>query len=537
MRPRLAVPLALALALACAPKPAGRAVQIGSGPDEHVRTDLPDPPGLLDQAGLDPDEPAPPLRKPPAPPSPPAFAPLVAGPGARIVLEVRGWEVAALPDRVIVLDDDFLHVRAFDPATGQQLWRTKAQDRANGMHTLYVVGDRVLLHAGPDLVVLDGRQGKLVGRHPAWGYNGGDDRCHLRIVRGLAEPWRAHVPFSAADTACASSCACSLRLFRCDTGAPIGEPIHSSVTHLYHSLDAPHDNVCWTPPRLLGRVGGRTLLALEHGERGYVAGAVDGDGKPVWTRPELADAVRRFVAVDGDAGADACWSIDDNHMTVWTCTTGQILWREAYPDQDGHVRSRADLVAPGRLLVRRRSERHSRVELRALADGKRPWERTLAGDRIVLTPGEDPGDLAWAAPAVYAWIDPATGATLRELTVTQGQALVLDPGGGYLRVGGPDHAELDREGRLVRTVPRDIPPPARVGERFLVVRRDQRFSVLRRPGLDVALEATGNFVVDESSDALGPAALLLYEHRGSEPLRVALLRATDGAPTRPSSGG
>jgi hypothetical protein len=189
------------------------------------------------------------------------------------------------------------------------------------------------------------------------------------------------------------------------------------------------------------------------------------------------------------------------------------------------VRASAHLLAPGRLLVRRHSDQRSRVELRALADGKRLWERTLAADRIVLAPGDDPAPMAATSPAVYTWIDPATGAPLRELALPREQALVRDPRGGYLRVGGPDHAELDREGRPLRTVPKDIHAPAWLGERFLAVRRDRRFTVLRRPDLEVALQASGEFAVDESSAALGPDALLLYEHRGAEPLRVALLRA------------
>src|SRR5690606_28467468 len=149
------------------------------------------------------------------------------------------------------------------------------------------------------------------------------------------------------------------------------------------------------------------------------------------------------------------------------------------------------------------------------------WERTLAADRLVLVPGDDPTPPTLTTPLVYTWVDPATGATLRELALIGAQVLVRDPGGGYLRVGGPDHAELDREGRLLRTVPRAIQPLAWPGARFLAVRGDDRFTVLRRPDLEPALAAGGNWSVDESTAALGPDALLVYEHRGADPLRIA----------------
>lgn len=514
--------LVVALGIACTRPPESAAPVPVVGLKEHVREDISQLQGVPDRA--------PPSATPPAEaPKTPPLAPLEVKPGAKVVLELRGWEVTALPDRVVVLDTDFLHLSAHDPVGGAELWRTRVQEQARGMHTLYSVGERVLLHAGSDLIAVDGKTGAIVGRHPAGGFNGGEDKCHLSIIQGLEAGLRAHTPLAPATTVCATTCVCSLMLFRCDTGESFGERMNGSVTHIYHSLSEPHDNVCWTPPRLIGRVKGRTLLALEQGDgREYVASAVDDAGKTLWRRPELGDAVARFRPIDGDPASDTCWSIDQPDMYVWTCSTGQIKWRARYPEEDGYVRTDARKLDGDRILVRRRSPRATRVELKTLAGGKRLWQRDLPADRVAITPGEDPAGLTWDSPIVYAWVDPVSGAPLRELAIAKDHALVRDPrGGGYLRIGGADHTELARDGQSTRTVPKDISKSIHLGERLIATLDERRLTVLRRPGLEPVLESSGNFYPDEATGALGPAALLLVEHRGSEPLRIVLLRATD----------
>ncbi|WAS98868.1 hypothetical protein [Nannocystis punicea] len=482
---------------------------------------MPEKSAMLEAGDLPP--PAPARAEPETPP----LAPLVVGSGARVVLEVRGWEVTALPDRVVVLADDFLHLGGYDPLTGAEQWRIKAQERASGMHTLYPLGERVLLHAGPDLIVVDAKNGAVIGRHPAGGFNGGDDKCHLSLMQGLDHRSRQYLTYAPATSVCATSCECSFVLFRCDTGEQYGTRMHGSISHVYHSLREPHDNVCWTPPRLLGRVKGRTLLALEQdGGRGYVASAVDDAGKTLWRRPELGEAMPRFRPVDGDAASDTCWSLDEVEMTVWTCSTGQIRWRARWPEESAYVRTDARALGD-RVLIRRRSTSASTAELRELARGKTLWRRELAPDRVAITPGEDPAELTWDTPVTYAWLDPATGKPLRELAIAKDHALIRDPRGGYLRIGGTDHTEIDRDGRPLKTVPKDIRKASHIGERLLTVSDEQQLVVLRRPELAPVLTTSGNFYPDEATAALGPAALLLIEHRGSEPLRLVLVRAID----------
>lgn len=473
--------------------------------------------GMLEDSG-------PPDQAPP--PAKPAIAPLLAlqpKPGLRKVLEVRGWDVVAAPGRVIVLDDDFVHVRALDAATGAELWRSRVQEQPNGRHTLFPVGDRVLLYAGPSLIAIDVRDGRVVGRHASGGYHGGDTHCGLHVVRELeTPPWRGHVPADSDRVACAVACDCFLAPVRCDTGAP-ETSFRSSETHLYHSLSEPHETVCWRPPRLLGRVKGRTLVALEDEAGGYTAAAVVGD-KVAWRAPALGDVVGRFRQVDGDAASDACWSTDGAQLVVWTCSTGQVRWRAEYDAQDGHVDARARLVAGGRLLVQLRGQQRNLVELRPLAGGKPLWRRSLATDRRIVLPGAPVDAPAWDAPTTYALVDLASSATRAEIPLAVHEALLADPRGGWIRVGAA-WTEFDADGRERRAVPKDMSKIAWVGEKLAARSEEARFSVLRRSDLEVVLEVAAGMTIAESRAALGPDALLVYEHRGDEPLRIALLRA------------
>jgi len=513
--PAVRLSLVLLVTVACAPRTSSP--QPAPVSDRDVPQDMPSETGPIDHVAAPTPTPAP----------LPALTP---GPGVRVALDVRGWGLVALPDRVVVLDDDFRHLRAFDANTGAQLWRTEAQKEPGGRHTLYAVGDRVLLHAGSDLVAVDARSGQLVATHRARAYNGGDDSCRLEIKSGFTDVYRNWVADDPASTTCAAVCSCTLRLFRCDTGAPIAEPFNGSDLHIYDNLQEEHSNMCVGPPRLIGRIKGRYLLGVDRKDRqneGYDALAIDDAGKELWRQPQLSAAVQRYREVGGDPASNLCWSLADGNMVAWTCSTGQIKWRAAFTDKLDPFASDARLVAPRRLLVRRRTDAALHVELRELGNGKQLWRREMAPDRAAIAPGESADVLVYANTTTYAWLDLRSGATLHETTLAKDQALVLDPAGdGYLRVGGPEQAEFARDGRLLRTVPKDIPHVTWVDGRFLAAREDGGFTVYRRPDRDVALAARGTWAVEESTRALGPAAVLLYEHRGAaDPLRIVLLRA------------
>lgn len=455
-------------------------------------------------------------------PAAPALPPLQPAPGVRVVLETRAQDVVALPGMIVALDPDFMHLRGLDPATGAEAWRTSVQERPSGMHTLYPLGERVLLHAGPSLAIVDARDGKLLDRRHAGGYNGGDGGCGLRIVRGMADiPWRTHVPWDSESVACGIACDCGLQLFDCATGAP-QQRYDSAVTHLYHSLSEPHDNVCWKPPRLLGRVKGRTFAAIEVGD-GYELVALAGD-RVAWQDARLGAAVGRFTPSGGDEGRDVCWASADDELVVWTCSTGKPRWRARHDPAEGYARERVRLVGD-RLLVERRTDRRNVVEARALSTGKRLWQRVLAADRAALIDADLPGAPWWDGGLTYVRIDPVTGATLTELPLAARESLWRDPAGGYVRAGGAAYAELDADGRERRSVARDMSGTTWLDGHFVVLADPTRLTVLRRPSLAVALTAAGQFDVSESNAALAPGSLLLRERRKDEPMRIALLRA------------
>lgn len=501
-------PVLLALA-ACAPKPAPPSPAVAP---VAVPEDMREKTGPESQA----------TSPPPAP-----LAALAPGPGARVALDVRGWGVVALPDRVVVLDADFRHLRGFDPVTGAELWRVQAQSEPRGRHTLYAVGDRVLLHAGSDLVAVDARRGELVATHPARVFNGSEEACRLDITHGFAARWRRWTPDDPALTACAAACTCTRRLFRCDTGAPLGEPFDGGEIHLHDELQQSASVLCVGPPHLFGRIGGKYLLGVRARPDAYEGIAVDREGKVLWRRPELSAAVEPYRRLDGDVAGDVCWSIDSTSMVAWTCSTGQIRWRARFPGEAHRTSGEAHVVAPGLLLVRRRSESELQVELRDLANGKQRWHRSLPPDRVALAPGEDTDVLAYAHTTTYAWLDLRKGATLREHTLAKDQSLTRDPASdGYIRLGGPEVALLSRDGEVLQTVPKDTPGIEWLGAGFIAGREERRFTVLRRPDFAVALTVDGAWSVEDSSAALGPAAVVLLEQRDpGEPLRIVVLRS------------
>ena len=129
----------------------------------------------------------------------------------------------------------------------------------------------------------------------------------------------------------------------------------------------------------------------------------------------------------------------------------------------------------------------------------------------------------WDATTTYMHVDPATGATRSEIAVGPREVLMPDPRGGWVRAGA-GYAELDADGREVRAVAKDMSGMTWLGEKLLAVGGNERLTVLRRADLSPALDAPGSFSIAAADAALGADALLIYEHRGAEPLRIALLR-------------
>jgi hypothetical protein len=506
--------VALALLAACAPPvvapPAPPDRSEAPGPSGHVPEDSAEATGPEGQAPGD-------LR--PAVPAPLAPAPDA---GLRVIAELRAVAAIAVPGRVVVLEPDFLHLAAYDAATGAAQWRVRAQAEAQGRHTLHAQNEQVLLHAGPTRIHVDARTGALRGAHRSF-YSGHDQGCALRILDGADEhggdAWR---PPSRLGTTCADACGCRLAVWDCDTGDAIGPVFHATETHLYRKLSEPHDTVCFQPPALLLRAASRLLLRVEDDARKPVVAGLDLGARAIaWQTPRLAAAISAY---GGRAGADpdarTCWLGDDEEAVAFSCQHGAVRWRARL----GEGTRVADGGGGGLLLVRRRDAAVT-AELRDLAAGTRRWRVQLAADRLPRLVGQ-PGDLDDAPPGApvraHALLDPATGAVVAELSVAAGEELRVD-GDGFVRVGGGRLAEFDARGALLRERALDGDArQLRVGPRWLLELRSDGVRVRRRDTLAGALAVAGAWSTLASEAALGPDRLLLSEHRGQE-LRIVLL--------------
>lgn len=523
--PRLALLAGLLLACVRGPAPTPAPASLPATPVPDDRSQVPGPGGQLAEIA---EAPAPAPRPAKPGPVPLAAVTLAADAGLRLLYEGRGWDFAVAPGRVVILAKDFKELAAIDADTGTSLWRVQAQTRPNGRHTLHLQGERVILHAGPSRIHVDLRSGAILGRADAF-FNGNDQRCGLRIREGDAEPeWGAWIPSHRAGAACAEACECSLRLFACSDGAALGTAFHVSETHLYHSLSEPHDTVCFNRPALLARGAGATVVRVEDEQhKPAIVGLDPGTGKSLWERRELAEMVSSFASVAGtDPAGTLCWLADSAQLVVFACATGKPQWRLRLGDAEAPATTSVTWHK-GQLLVQHRDAARTQLSLHAAASGARRWQRRLPADRMALAIGEGPPAYAHggAPVAAYAIVDPDSGATRGEIAVVPDkQTLRRAPGGEYLRLGGETIAEFDRDGQPLRERPRVGDPVIAVTATHLIESRADQLRVLRRDTLQPVLTLPGSWSVKPSQAALGPTAIVLTEHRGSEPLRVLLLR-------------
>ncbi len=106
------------------------------------------------------------------------------------------------------LDPDLRGVRAIDIVTERLVWQTHVQDAPVGGHDVArLPSGRILVVAGPSLIVLDPTSGTLVARHtltPSFAV-----RSHLWAENGV----------------CGMNTECAFQPIDCDDARPLGEPI------------------------------------------------------------------------------------------------------------------------------------------------------------------------------------------------------------------------------------------------------------------------------------------------------------------------
>lgn len=514
MRPRRARLAGLGLfgALACTPNrpplPVDESEPAPQHPPEPAPQDMSPAPG--------PDAPVP-RTSPPAP----TTVPLTADAGLRVVLDIPAWDVLAAPGRIITVEPDLLHLAARDPATGAAQWTTRVQPDSNGWHTLFGLGDTIILLAGPRRISVDAATGAVRGTRQGF-FHGADKGCGLDLsADNRSADWSTWIPATPATATCAQSCGCSLFVFDCSGASDRGASFHSQTTHLYHSLREPHDTVCFDKPGVLARGQGRIVVRAQDDKgKPIVVGLDAATFKTVWTRPEFATLGR-----DGSSGADPsgnhCWIADDRELLVFQCSTGIRRYKTVHGGK-GEDPGTATVSWPsGGVLVQHRDSRRTLIQLRD-AGGERRWERTLPAVQHAVLPSTVLDYIGGPAITTHVIVDPVTAATIATIPIADKQRLVRTSD-GYARLGPNGYAEFDARGQPIRESPQTSEWFIRVTPAHIVERSSERLRVLRRGTFAPVLTLPGSWSL-RVSEALGPDALVLFEHRGEKTPRVLVLR-------------
>lgn len=510
---RGAIGLFGACALACTPSRPPLPVDESEpghapAPQEPAPPDMSPPPG--------PEAPVPKASPPPASP-----VPLTADAGLRIVLDIPAWDVLATPGRVVTVEPDFLHLVARDPATGAVQWTTRVQPDSNGWHTLFGLGDGIILLAGPRRIHVDAATGAVRGTRQGF-FHGADKGCRLDLTAdNRTADWSTWIPATATNAACAQACGCSLSLFDCSGASDGGTSFHNQTTHLYHSLREPHDTVCFDQPGVLARSIDRIVVRAQD-DRGkpLVAGLDATTFKTVWTKPDYA-TISHHSSSGADPTGHHCFIADDRELVVFQCSTGIRRYRSVHGGKGEDPGTAAVSWPPGGVLVQHRDSRRTLIQLRD-AGGERRWERTLPAGQHVVLPTTDIDYLGGPTITTHVLFDRATAFTIAKIPITGKQRLVRTSD-GYARLGPDDYAEFDARGQPLRETPRSSEWFIRVTPGHIVERTSEQLRVLRRGTLAPVLTLPGSWSL-RASEALGPDALVLFEHRGEQTPRVLVLR-------------
>lgn len=408
-----------------------------------------------------------------------------------------GWAATAAAGLLIVLEEDFKHLRAIDLGDGATRWRLKAQDAPSGRHDLYAVDGRVLLHAGGRLVIVDPAGGRRLHEVSA-PFNGNDVGCRLRAEAG----------------ACAFVCECSLQVFDCATGAAVGGSYRSHENHIYFDMSEPHDTVCPVRPQLLGRAGDVAVVTVEDDRGAYAAVGLDRAGGERWRVDGVVDDGGSMFGGSTSVGMAAdgsrCWIALGDRIELFDCATGGGRARVDVPDSvlASDIRWLAD--GGGRLWIASARKDGGAVELRA-GDGRRIWAQSLGVGEHAWPLGQPLTGRYFARPSKLLLYDAARGRVAERLAIGEGTALVDDPRGGFWWVDD-GVVEYDAQAKVRRRSPRELPGLLRLTQEHAVVRADPKaLEVRRRDDGAAALRLDG--VVSDLDLAAGPEGFVFYLHR------------------------
>ncbi len=407
--------------------------------------------------------------------------------GVELIYQTQAVAAVALPGRVVVLESDFEHMHGVEPGSGEVVWRRRVQRDPEGAHTLHVDAFRVLLHAGQTLVIIDARDGRILGRS--------DDAPPPEELEVMID-----------DGVCTYAGPCGLQPFDCLTAERRGVYLPARDVVERDGVQA-----CPAPPRPLGRAGADILVRRGPSGPGTEVVAYDVRGQPHWSiSVAMADTLDGGVVEN----LDAAWIWDPASVAVLRASTGQVRWRVP----TGFVAEDA-LVHEDALVVHGRDGGRPVIAAWDLPSGREKWRRRLRRRRVPLLPDDGPGPRSADRARVYEIVDLTTGDSVGRMAAGRDESLWRDADGGFVRTNG-DFEELSDRGQIRRQRPYTGGEVLAIGATHIVSKAGADLLFHDRIALRERARLKGGFAVDPTSAQLGPHRVLL---RRTEPRGVTML--------------
>lgn len=440
--------------------------------------------------------------------------------GVIVLATVPAWDAAPAGGKLVVVDDKFLTVSAFDPATGKRAWTSKIIKEAKGRHTLHVVGSDVLAWFGETLSSIDPASGKVraLGKR---GYNGvewSQGGCWLDFVEGAA----------------AQRCQCSFQLFDPTTNKDIGPRYEKTYMHM-KELDENGNRGgmtagCWgMSESLFGRAGTMALVTTEdtrgRGRSGgqAITAAIDlVKGTEAWRRPQRS----QFGGHSTDG--KTCWFYGfTEEIVAVDCTSGKKLWTGTkLPAMGHHIVSFVPATKTTKASVfdlRAPSKAPAVASLHDARTGKTRWTTKLAPDTLAWVRGATP-DLGIRADDVssISILDPVSGRALASIPKSADGSISLDGRGGFVLRDKGDVIAYDADGKETARARLTV-NSVTFGDSLVVATLPTEIVVLDRGTLAERGRVPGSFSVVHVEGALGANHVAAYAYDGKSIGAVTLL--------------